>query len=119
MKLFSSITTSVAGLLFAIVGAEAILLLIVFEFGYAPLEQFDHRLYDRLANNLLDHGTFASEEMPPLRPTLYRTPGYPLFIAGIYALAGRSPMAVYVVQFIMLWVAGILIVLIGKRFFSH
>src|SRR5262249_9241746 len=31
------------------------------------------------------------------RPTSFRAPGWPIFLAGVYALAGRSPVIVYLV----------------------
>jgi hypothetical protein len=44
-----------------------------------------------LAVNLLDGNGFAIGWEPPFCPTAVRTPLYPLFLAGIYALVGRLP----------------------------
>lgn len=45
--------------------------------------------YDLLARAILDRGEF---------PSAYRSPGYPAFVAAVYAAAGRSPSAVYLLQ---------------------
>ncbi|MBV9240764.1 MAG: glycosyltransferase family 39 protein, partial [Acidobacteria bacterium] len=50
----------------------------------------DGIVYARLATNLLDHGTFSSDEEEPYSPTYIRMPGYPLFIAGIYYVFGHE-----------------------------
>jgi 4-amino-4-deoxy-L-arabinose transferase-like glycosyltransferase len=41
----------------------------------------DSREYIALAHNLVSSHTFTRDTVPPLRPELFRTPGYPLFLA--------------------------------------
>ena len=61
--------------------------------------RYDADTYDTIARNILRHGAF-SWYYP--RPTAYVTPGYPLFLAGIYALFGESNFAaVRVIQAIL------------------
>lgn len=67
---------------------------------YSPHEPvvLDAALYDTGARNLLHRGTF-SYSSGKLEPTAYTTPGYPLFLAAIYRVAGESNFqAVRIVQ---------------------
>lgn len=50
--------------------------------------------YDRLGWTLATTGTYTEDG----QPTAYRPIGYPAMVAGIYAVAGRSPGAVHVAQ---------------------
>jgi len=55
--------------------------------------------YERLARNLLDHHVYSSDPAPPLTPHHGRMPGYPLFLAGVYALFdGNENRVVRVLQ---------------------
>src|SRR6266567_1378919 len=49
-------------------------------------EPDDGRLYARIAINLLEHHSYSTETEEPYSPTLIRVPGYPLFMAGVYAV---------------------------------
>ena len=46
--------------------------------------------YYQLAINLFQHGVFSSSSAAPFHPDAFRTPGYPLFLALIFFLAGSS-----------------------------
>ena len=50
----------------------------------------DGRVYSQLARNLLDQHVYSHESEPPYVPSLIRLPGYPLFIAGVYAVFGHG-----------------------------
>ena len=50
----------------------------------------DARGYERLARNLLERHVYSSEEAAPFTPSFERMPGYPLFLAGTYALVGEN-----------------------------
>src|SRR5215472_9588816 len=63
----------------------------------------DSDSYHNLAVNLLRHHAFSSAEEPPYEPTLFRPPGYPLFLTIIYAFANQSVLAVRVVQLVLLY----------------
>jgi 4-amino-4-deoxy-L-arabinose transferase-like glycosyltransferase len=52
--------------------------------------------YHELAVTVLTSGRFAYGPAAP--PSAFRTPGYPLFVAGAYALFGHEPWAVLLVQ---------------------
>ena len=85
--------------------AYVLLLLIAFSFRvFIALrlpndEPDDGRLYAQLARNVLEQHTYAIESQAPYNPTLIRLPGYPLFLASIYAVFGHgNNTAVRVVQ---------------------
>ena len=51
-----------------------------------------------LATSLSSH-IYSKDTDPPLTPTFVRLPGYPLFIAGVYALFGHgNNEALFLVQ---------------------
>lgn len=67
-----------------------------------PHKGGDSDIYGNFARNLLHHGIYshdeASDQTPP-PPTLIRAPGYPLFLAAVFAVAGdHNERAVRVVQ---------------------
>lgn len=65
-------------------------------------EPDDGRLYARLALNILEHRSYSIETEEPYPPTYIRVPGYPLFLAGIYAVFGHeNNRAVRVVQAVL------------------
>jgi hypothetical protein len=75
----------------------------------------DSRQYERLACNLPACGCFSQSEEPPYQPEVRRTPGYPIFVAAIYALAGRSPLAVVLVQSLVAGLTAVLTASLGRR----
>lgn len=50
----------------------------------------DGRAYAQLARNLLEQHVYSANTAPPYNPTLVRLPGYPLFLAGVYAVFGHG-----------------------------
>lgn len=77
-------------------------------------EPDDGRLYARIAINVLEHRSYSIETEEPYSPTFIRVPGYPLFIAGVYAVFGRdNNRAVRVVQAVLDTITCWLIALLG------
>lgn len=72
--------------------------------------------YEDLALNLLQRGRFDVPDEPMIG--LIRTPGYPVFIALVYMIAGRIPGAVVLVQLILDALTTGLIWQIGRNAFS-
>jgi hypothetical protein len=62
------------------------------------LHSVDAKGYHLLAINLLDGHGFSLSSQPPYLPDAIRTPAYPAFVAAVYALAGRQPQIVALVQ---------------------
>lgn len=115
----SSVTARMGLLLLLVVGVEAFVILHLLGLGYTELEHHDYQVYERLAINMMDHSTFSMDQAPPFRPTLFRPPGYPAFIALVYSLFGRNLMAVRASQFILLWLTAWLLYILATRFVNR
>jgi 4-amino-4-deoxy-L-arabinose transferase-like glycosyltransferase len=63
-----------------------------------PFRAGDTKFYDELARNWLDHGVYGLFVHGQLVSVDMRVPGYPAFLAGVYAVFGRSSRAVMLVQ---------------------
>ena len=62
-------------------------------------EPGDSKIYTQIARNLLEQHVYSHATEPPFDPSLIRLPGYPLFLAGIYAVFGHGDnTAVRIVQ---------------------
>jgi 4-amino-4-deoxy-L-arabinose transferase-like glycosyltransferase len=70
--------------------------------------------YELPALDLLKNGHFGTDDDEVLR-----TPGYPAFIAGVYAIFGQVPGFVVLVQLVVSGLTGLLVFCIGKRVFSE
>jgi hypothetical protein len=63
-----------------------------------PFHAGDTKFYEELARNWLDHGVYGLSVHGQLVSVDMRVPGYPAFLAGVYAVFGRSSSAVMLVQ---------------------
>ena len=62
-------------------------------------EPLDGKVYAQIARNLLERHSYSHATEPPYDPSLIRLPGYPLLIAGVYAIFGHGDdTAVRIVQ---------------------
>jgi 4-amino-4-deoxy-L-arabinose transferase-like glycosyltransferase len=60
---------------------------------------FDGKVYAQIARNVLEQHVYSHATEAPFDPSLIRLPGYPLFLAAIYAIFGHGDnTAVRVVQ---------------------
>jgi hypothetical protein len=60
---------------------------------------FDGKVYAQIARNMLEQHVYSHATEPPYDSSLIRLPGYPLFLAGIYAVFGHGDnTAVRIVQ---------------------
>jgi 4-amino-4-deoxy-L-arabinose transferase-like glycosyltransferase len=71
----------------AVLAALALRLLFVFRF---PGVVDDSRLYANIATNWLQHGVYGITDSGQIVPTLSRLPGYPAFLAAIFAIFGAN-----------------------------
>ena len=59
---------------------------------------FDHVFNDATAIGLLEGRGFTVSTELPYAPAIFRTPGYPAFLAGVYGALGHSVRVAYVVN---------------------
>jgi 4-amino-4-deoxy-L-arabinose transferase-like glycosyltransferase len=91
-----------------IVGVEAVVVLGALGLSSYPIWGGDSREYERYASNLVSHGAFSNALSAPFLPSVFRVPGYPLFLAFFRLLAPDSLLLVRIAQFILLWLTALL-----------
>ncbi len=98
-------------------GALCLRLLIVYKLS---LIAGDSLVYDDIAKNLLNHGTYALTTPEGLHPTLVRLPGYPFFLALVFAIFGQDHFrAVELVQVVIDIGTCVLVCNIARRTISE
>ncbi len=86
-----------AGLLFALalgIRLAAVVAMRDIHTGPAGSTSADDVQFHNLALSLADGEGFVNDQG---KPTSFRAPGFPFFLAGLYAIAGEQPVVVYVV----------------------
>ena len=73
--------------LFATVAAVALRLLFIFRFPGVTTDSF---VYGDIAKNWLQHGIYGLSGVNDVSPTTIRLPGYPAFVAGVFAIFGME-----------------------------
>ncbi len=102
--------------LMASLAALALRLLFVFRF---PGVVDDSRLYANIAENWMQHGVYAVTDSGQIMPTLSRLPGYPAFLAAIFAVFGiENFRAVLLVQVLFDLATCFLIADLARRLFG-
>lgn len=76
----------------------------------------DAAWYDLVGMNLVQHGQFCEVRD---KPTASRGPGYPLFLAGIFAVFGHNLVAARLIQALVSAATCFLIFLIGREVFDE
>lgn len=74
---------------FVLAGLAGLALRLIFAFWF-PAVVDDSRLYADIAKNWLQHGVYGITNSGRIVPTLSRLPGYPAFLAVIFAAFGRD-----------------------------
>ncbi len=86
---------------------------------YFPGVVDDSRLYANIAENWLRHGVYGITNSGAIMPTLSRLPGYPAFLAAIFAVFGVGNFrAVLLVQILFDLATCFLIADLARRLFS-
>ncbi|HWG59892.1 MAG TPA: glycosyltransferase family 39 protein [Candidatus Acidoferrales bacterium] len=88
---------------------------IFFVLRFPMADSGDAPLYSSLAWNWLKHGIYGIPVFGALVPVDMRVPGYPAFLAAIFALFGRSHFAVLMAQAVVDLASCVLIALIAAR----
>ncbi|MFV0389616.1 MAG: ArnT family glycosyltransferase [Pyrinomonadaceae bacterium] len=76
----------------------------------------DQVQYNQLAVNLVEQGTFSLQTDAPYQPTVYRTPGYPVFLATLYKISSNSVLFVQIVQYFLVGIIAWLVFALAKEF---
>ncbi len=101
----------------ASLAALALRLVFVLHF---PAVVDDSRLYADIAENWLQHGVYGITDSGRIMPTLSRLPGYPAFLAAIFAVFGWSNFrAVLLVQVLFDLGTCFLVADLARRFASE
>jgi 4-amino-4-deoxy-L-arabinose transferase-like glycosyltransferase len=88
--------------------------------AYFPGVTDDSRFYANIAQNWLQHGVYGITNSGVVVPTLSRLPGYPAFLAAIFALCGVGNFrAVLLVQTLFDLATCYLIADLARRLFSE
>lgn len=95
-------------------GSLALTLYAIFRFPEKVLTG-DQLSYDSIARNLVIGNGFLNTPPPTVDAVPVLPPLYPLFLAGVYALAGPSPMAAKVAQALIVSAVPLLLFVIGQR----
>lgn len=102
--------------LLATLAALALRLFLVWRF---PAVVDDSRLYADIAKNWLDHGIYGITNSGRIVPTLSRLPGYPAFLAAIFAIFGDDNFrAVLLIQVLFDLGTCFLVADMARRLFS-
>ncbi len=88
------------------------------DIGAWAFRSVDGREYYALASNWVEHGEFSRDSAPPYRPDTWRTPGYPLFLAGVMWLFGPSVRAIILAQQVLSVINVVLLAWICSRHFG-
>jgi 4-amino-4-deoxy-L-arabinose transferase-like glycosyltransferase len=99
----------------AILVVETVAVLLLSSKEWGEITTTDGRTYDLIADNAFEHGAFSVETSPPYEASVFRTPGYPLFLMGIHLFAGNSILAVQLVQFVLVGLIAATVYLIGRE----
>jgi hypothetical protein len=99
----------------AFAALTGLMLRIYFVLRFPVTQSGDAPFYIELAWNWLKNGVYGFPVNGRLTPVDMRVPGYPAFLAAIFAFAGRSPRAVMLVQAVVDVAGCFLIALIAER----
>jgi 4-amino-4-deoxy-L-arabinose transferase-like glycosyltransferase len=96
-----------------------LLLRLFFIFRF-PAVVDDSRLYANIALNWLQHGVYGVSDAGQIMPTFSRLPGYPAFLAAIFAIFGANNFrALLLIQVLFDLGTCLLVANIARRLFSE
>ena len=75
--------------------------------------------YVDLAQNLLQFGEFSRSEAPPFVPEIFRTPGYPVFLAVINLIGIHDPYAILLCQELIYLLSVLIFFTYGREVFGQ
>ena len=95
--------------------AAGLVVRLIFVLRFPMASSGDSSFYMDLGWNWLKHGVYGFEVNGVLTPVDMRVPGYPAFLAAIFAVAGRSTRAVMAIQAFLDLVTCFVVALIAAR----
>lgn len=101
----------------AILGLVTSGIFVIF-FNYA-VSGPDSVQYDRLGYNLASGKGFSLDARAPFAPTMFREPGYPVFLAAIYTVFGHSINVVLFIQMLLHAATAVLAYYIARAIFPE
>src|ERR1700744_5913510 len=99
----------------AFAALTGLILRVYFVLKFPVTQSGDAPFYIELAWNWLKNGVYGFPVNGQLTPVDMRVPGYPAFLAAIFAFAGKSPPAVMLAQCVVDVAGCFLIALIAER----
>jgi len=108
--------TGAFALLGVVVCVEAVLYLAVLGYARSTIIGGDGYQYLAIASNLAAGNGISIDG---ISPTMLRTPGYPLFVAAVWALAGHSLISLRIAQFLLLFFTGCILYSLARIYFDH
>src|ERR1700757_3941988 len=99
----------------AFAALAGLMLRVYFVLKFPATQSGDAPFYIELTWNWLKNGVYGFPVNGQLTPVDMRVPGYPAFLAAVFAFAGKSPRAVMLAQCVVDVCGGFLIALIAER----
>lgn len=75
--------------------------------------------YDTIALNIAEGRGFSLSSSEPFIPTMFREPGYPYFLAGVYAIFGKNPNVVKSMQIVLFLLIVLLTYFLSREIFGN
>lgn len=101
---------------FAVLFCAALIIRLGFVYRFGSTPVYDLLWNDAVGWNLASGNGFTASQVEPRVPGIYRTPGYPAFLAAVYSLFGHSYFAVYASQALLDALSAVLIGLIALNY---
>jgi len=79
------------------------------------LASVDGGEFTRIASNWVDSFAYSQSPSAPYESDTWRTPGYPLFLAGVMTIAGSSPVVLVVAQQLVAVLSAWLFFVVARR----
>ncbi|GEM_PF-1267916 len=88
-------------LICAIIAARVLISIPVFVDNSRTAACYDATAFRKIALNLLDAKGFSKNSVAPFEENSTITPGYPFFLAGVFALFGDSQIIIVIIQILL------------------
>jgi 4-amino-4-deoxy-L-arabinose transferase-like glycosyltransferase len=97
-------------------------LIYMYFFNSQPITSLggDQLVYNQIAVNILQKNGFSQSVAPPYKPSIQRTPAYPLFLASIYAVFGLNNFEmVRIIQILLMLCVSVLTFIMAFLVFEN